>query len=377
MKLMIGGIDPVRQSTCTFDGTILWQKHHKIVENLKIVQSHEIRNIHATFLECLHNFVTLDLESQFCGIKVTIFCHFTIFCCFYQNFVTSIKLCIVTKLIQQMCRCQIRHCYDRSLEMVKPPRIKRVMTMLRLKIQVHDNDKQQFSRGLGQRLHGMEISPSGMRSLTPNPLSRWGPVAPGRPQLRQQTTEEVERARNIHLRERHFRTEQGYVRNLLHNPSTPPQLEWIVPGRNWCRRLWKDHQAITPREGEAAEGVVWQDADLQGEKVKVHQTQLWKTQEMVQITKDLRKIGNPLFKFMWTHPINNDKRLFHLRKFLWETLDLSKVFARRATCGGINIYGAAFDYNTVFYSFYELSGPVKIWSRAAFGLRAGLWTCLP
>ena len=76
-------------STCTFDDTILWQIDHKIIENLKIVQSREIRYIHATFLVYLHNFVTL--ESHFCGIRGKIFCRFTIFsnscqfCDFSQN----------------------------------------------------------------------------------------------------------------------------------------------------------------------------------------------------------------------------------------------------------------------------------------------------
>ena len=46
----------------TYDSTILWQKHHKIAEILKILQSHEIRNIHATSL----------VSPQFCDIRVTI-----------------------------------------------------------------------------------------------------------------------------------------------------------------------------------------------------------------------------------------------------------------------------------------------------------------
>ena len=71
------GFTAQRPGTWTFDNTILWQKYHKIIENLKIVESHEIRNIHATFLAYLHNFVTS--VSQFCGIRVKIFCRFTIF----------------------------------------------------------------------------------------------------------------------------------------------------------------------------------------------------------------------------------------------------------------------------------------------------------
>ena len=57
------------------------------------------------FLPCHHNCVTL--ESQFCGIRGMIFCHFTIFCHFCHNFVNCIKLCIVTEFIQQLCRCFI------------------------------------------------------------------------------------------------------------------------------------------------------------------------------------------------------------------------------------------------------------------------------
>ena len=78
------------------------KNHHKIVENLKIVQSQEIRNIHPTILVYLHNLVTL--ESQFCDVTVTIFSHFTIFCRFYHNFVILhiVQLCIVTKFNQQM-----------------------------------------------------------------------------------------------------------------------------------------------------------------------------------------------------------------------------------------------------------------------------------
>ena len=56
---------------CTFDGTILWQKRHRIMENLKVVKSHEIRNIDAT--------------TKF------VCCHFKTFCRFCHNFVTFIK----------------------------------------------------------------------------------------------------------------------------------------------------------------------------------------------------------------------------------------------------------------------------------------------
>ena len=76
--------------TYTFDGTILWQKVHKIIEYLKIVQSHENRTIHATFFVYLHNFVTL--ESQFCGIRVNNFCRFIIFSHSCHKFVTLHKI---------------------------------------------------------------------------------------------------------------------------------------------------------------------------------------------------------------------------------------------------------------------------------------------
>ena len=63
---------------------------------------------------------------------------------------------------------------------------------------------------------------------------------------------------------------------------------------------------------------------------------------------------------------------------------VSKVFARRPTCGEMNICGAAFDYNTgilvvgriLLILWIKPRKPVMICSRAAFGLQDRLWTCL-
>ena len=57
----------------------------------------------------------------------------------------------------------------------------------------------------------------------------------------------------------------------------------------------------------------------------------------------------------------------------------SKVFAKKATCGKMNICRAAFDYNTgrlLFILWIKPRGPIKIWTWAAFGPRARFWTCL-
>ena len=83
-------------STCTFDDMILWQKDRKIIENLKIVESHEIRNIHTTFF---------SIFTQFCDVGVTILWHLSQDFLSFHNFLSFLPHFYDFAFVQQMCRC--------------------------------------------------------------------------------------------------------------------------------------------------------------------------------------------------------------------------------------------------------------------------------